>query len=331
MRQSFTLNPDGSFDYTPNPDFSGDDSFTYHANDDGANGGNGADSNVATVTITVNEVNDAPVAVDDGGAPYTTNEDGGAFTTAPSVLTNDTDPEDDPLTAVLNTGPTNASAFTLNPDGTFSYTPNADFFGTDTFTYHANDGNATNADSNVATVTITVNAVNDAPSFTASNPPTVLEDAGPQTVPGWATFSPGPANESGQTVLGYTVSNVSNPALFSGLPAVAANGTLTYTPAANAFGSSTFDVVVQDSGGIDNGGDDTSGLRRPSPSPSHRSTTRRSRPPSPTRPIPGSASPSARPTPASSRKVRPTWTIRSAISRSARSSAPPPRRGPRSC
>jgi len=90
---SFTLNPDGSFDYTPEENFFGDDSFTYHANDDGANGGNGADSNVATVTITVNEVNDAPVAVDDGGPAYTTNEDGGAFTTAPSMLTNDTDEE----------------------------------------------------------------------------------------------------------------------------------------------------------------------------------------------------------------------------------------------
>ena len=56
----------------------------------------------------------------------------------------------------------------------------------------------------------------------------------------------------------YTVSNVSNPVLFSALPAVAVSGTLTYTPADNAFGSSTFDVVVQDSGGVDNSGDDTS-------------------------------------------------------------------------
>jgi len=128
----------------------------------------------------------------------------------------------------LDIGPTNASAFSLNPDGTFSYTPNADFFGDDTFTYKANDGTD---DSNVATVTITVNAVNDAPSFTASNPPTVLEDAGTQTVPGFASFNPGPANESGQTVLSYTVSNVSNTALFSALPAVAQNGTLNLRPA----------------------------------------------------------------------------------------------------
>src|SRR5207248_1132583 len=78
------------------------------------------------------------------------------------------------------------------------------------------------------TFVLTVNAVNDAPSFTASNPPTVNEDAGAQTVAGWATFNPGPTNESGQAVLAYTVSNVSNPALFAVAPSIGASGTLTY-------------------------------------------------------------------------------------------------------
>ena len=254
---SFTLNPDGSFDYEPNPDFSGEDSFTYHANDDGANGGNGADSNVATVTITVTEVNDAPVANDDGGPTFTTNEDGGPFA-GPSVLTNDTDPEDDPLTAVLNTGPTNASAFTLNPDGTFSYTPNADFFGDDTFTYHATDGNTPNPDSNVATVTITVNAVNDAPSFVSGGDVTVDEDsgvAGAHSLAWASAISPGPG-ESGQTV-SFNVSNGNN-ALFSVQPAISGSGTLSFTLASNANGSALVTVTAQDTGGIANGGDDTS-------------------------------------------------------------------------
>ena len=57
---------------------------------------------------------------------------------------------------------------------------------------------------------------------------------------------------------GYTVSNVGNAALFSAPPAVASNGTLTYTPAADAFGTSTFQVVVQDDGSTANGGVDTS-------------------------------------------------------------------------
>jgi len=68
------------------------------------------------------------------------------------VLGNDTDADLDPLTAVLNVGPTNGT-LTLNPNGSFTYTPNPGFSGLDAFTYHANDGSA---DSNVVTVAIDV-------------------------------------------------------------------------------------------------------------------------------------------------------------------------------
>ena len=77
-------------------------------------------------------------------------------TAAGGVLATDYDANDDPLTAVLVTGPSNAQSFTLNADGSFDYTPTAGFSGTDTFTYQANDGTG---NSNVATVTITVEAV----------------------------------------------------------------------------------------------------------------------------------------------------------------------------
>jgi VCBS repeat-containing protein len=103
------------------------------------------------VTITVNAVNDLPTAVDDS---YATDEGTTLNEAAPGVLTNDSDPENDPLTAVLDTGPSNGT-LTLNGDGSFGYTPDANFNGTDSFTYHASDGTA---DSNVATVTITVNS-----------------------------------------------------------------------------------------------------------------------------------------------------------------------------
>ena len=79
------------------------------------------------------------------------------------VLGNDSDPNGDALTAVLVGGPSNAASFTLNANGSFTYTPTANFSGTDTFTYRANDGTS---NSNVATVTITVNPVNDAPTAT---------------------------------------------------------------------------------------------------------------------------------------------------------------------
>src|SRR6056297_1121023 len=101
--------------------------------------------------------NQAPVAVDDA---YSTDEDTPLNIAAPGVLSNDSDAELDPITAVLDAGPANAASFNLNADGSFDYVPNADFNGSDSFTYFANDGQA---DSAAATVTITVNAINDAP------------------------------------------------------------------------------------------------------------------------------------------------------------------------
>jgi len=137
--------------YTPPAGFSGVDTFTYDATD------GIAVSNRATVTVTVGaQANNPPVAVDDA---YTTDEDTVLNVAAPGVLENDSDPDGDPITAVLQTGPANGSLALLG-DGSFTYTPNPDFNGVDSFTYVANDGEL---DSNVATVTITVQPVNDAP------------------------------------------------------------------------------------------------------------------------------------------------------------------------
>ncbi|GAG30690.1 unnamed protein product, partial [marine sediment metagenome] len=147
---SLTLNSDGSFDYTPDAEWNGVDSFTYKANDGTSSG------NTATVTITVNAINDAPVAADDS---YSTDEDTPLNVSAPGVLGNDTDTESDPLTAILVSDVSNGS-LTLYSDGSFDYTPDGDYNGADSFTYKANDGLL---DSNTASVTITVNAINDAP------------------------------------------------------------------------------------------------------------------------------------------------------------------------
>ncbi len=109
---------------------------------------------LATVTITVNPVNDDPVAVDDA---YTVDED--EVLSGYNVLDNDTDVDGDPLTAILEDDVAHGT-LSLQPDGTFTYTPDANFHGTDSFTYKAYDGTAY---SNTATVTITVNPVNDDP------------------------------------------------------------------------------------------------------------------------------------------------------------------------
>jgi len=204
----------------------------------------------AAATTAVTGANVAPVA---NGDMFTTNEDQVLNVAAPGVLVNDTDADNDPLTAVLDTS-TVSGMLTLNADGSFTYTPNANFNGMDSFTYHAHDGQA---DSNIAAVTLTINAANDPPSFTAGPNQTVLEDSGAQTVAGWATnLSPGPADESGQT-LAFLVTNDNN-ALFAAQPAVSSIGTLTYTPAADANGSATVTVTLMDNGGTANGGNDTS-------------------------------------------------------------------------
>ena len=104
------------------------------------------------------------MAVDDS---YTRRRGRRADVAAPGVLANDTDVDGDPLTAVSwLTGPANGT-LTLNADGSFTYTPDADFNGTDSFTYRANDGTA---DGNTATVTITVTAAQRRARWPATTP-----------------------------------------------------------------------------------------------------------------------------------------------------------------
>jgi hypothetical protein len=147
---SLTLNSNGSFTYIPNPNYFGVDQFTYKAY-------NGElFSNVATVQITIHPINDPPVAVDDS---YSVSQNFTLFVSAPGVLKNDYDVDGDPLTAVLVSNPTNGSLL-LNANGSFRYTPDSGFHGVENFTYKANDGQA---DSNIATVTITVIPVNQPP------------------------------------------------------------------------------------------------------------------------------------------------------------------------
>jgi len=172
---------------------------------------------------------------------------------------------------------TNARLLATNANTRLYFQPTADYNGTLTngITFRAWDQTTGTNDSTADTTknggiyafstatdaaAITVNPVNDIPSFSATNPTAVNEDAGVQTVTSWATFNPGPANESAQTAT-YTVSNIGTPSLFATLPAIDASGNLTYTPAADASGTSTFDVVVKDSGSILNNGVNTSAVK----------------------------------------------------------------------
>ena len=106
--------------------------------------------------------NRPPTATGDG---YTTNEDSALTVAAPGVLGNDSDSDPgDTITAVLVAGPSHAASFALNANGSFNYTPAADYNGGDSFTYKARDSHG--VDSATVTASITVNAVNDPPTGT---------------------------------------------------------------------------------------------------------------------------------------------------------------------
>ncbi len=217
---------DGSFNYTPNTGFSGADTFTYYAND------GVADSNIVTVTITVEEANQPPLAVDD---LFSTAHDTALVIAPPGVLANDSDPESDPLVAVLSSAPTNGQ-LTLDADGGFTYTPNAGFAGADSFTYRANDGEA---DSGDATVTIDVAA---APNQT----PVALDDAY-STDHDTALTLPAPGvlgNDSDPDGDPLTATLVSSPA--NGTLSFNADGGFTYTPNTGFDGIDSFTYQASD-------------------------------------------------------------------------------------
>lgn len=149
-----TVDPtSGAIFYTPLAGYFGPDSLTYAVRDD-----SGKASNFATLSIEVLEVNDLPVAANDMAF---TIEDGGPL--AINILSNDFDPNGTivPSTVVLQST-TNNGSLSINPiTGVATYTPNLNFNGVDTFSYRVKDDDG--GFSNVATVTITVQSVNDAP------------------------------------------------------------------------------------------------------------------------------------------------------------------------
>ncbi|MHC4435417.1 MAG: Ig-like domain-containing protein, partial [Planctomycetota bacterium] len=142
--------------YTPDPNFSWLDSFTFKVSD------GTTESTPATVSISVTPVNDPPKAHDD---VLVTEEDKPATI---DVLANDTEVDNEVLKVTAATKSAGGSV-TVNPNGTLTYTPNADFYGKDTFTYIVTDGQGM---TDSATVRVEVTSANDAPSIT-SKPVTV--------------------------------------------------------------------------------------------------------------------------------------------------------------
>jgi VCBS repeat-containing protein len=231
-----------SISYTPDEDYNGSDSFVVQVSD-------GSLSDTVTVNVTIQAVNDTPSFTK--GANQTVDEDAGAQTVNGwATGIDDGDPEVAQTLTFNVTGNTNAALFSAAPAissaGNLTYTPAANANGSATVTITLSDNGSPVATSASQQFTITVNAVNDEPSFTKGANQAVNEDAGAQTLNGWATNINDNDPETTQTLI-FNVSNDNN-ALFSAQPAVSAAGVLTFTPAANANGSATVSVYLTDNG-----------------------------------------------------------------------------------
>ena len=199
--------------YTPNANYNGSDGFTFKVND------GDLDSNAATVSITVTAVNDAPVA---NALNLSTDED-----TAKAVVLTGTDIEGDPLVFTILRGPTSGTLSGTAPN--LAYTPNSNYNGSDSFTYRVNDGAL---DSNEATVSITVTAVNDSPVANAQSVTTTEDTATPIVLTG---------SDVEQSPLIFTVLTNPTNGVISGT-----GPNLTYTPNANFNGSDHFTFKAND-------------------------------------------------------------------------------------
>ncbi|MGL4460918.1 MAG: beta strand repeat-containing protein, partial [Planctomycetia bacterium] len=232
----------GLFNFTPTAGFAGLASFQYTVSD-----GEGAPV-VGTITFMVAAVNDQLVVGVDP-APFNATEDTTTTVTVAELIAaaGITDADDAVFVFTVVPGSAVNGTAAFNPaTGVFTFTPAADFVGVASFQYTVTAGIGAPV---VGTIQFTVAAVNDAPDFTGRDVAAV-EDAGATVVTGWAVFSAGPVNEAAQTAE-YVVDAVSNPTLFAVAPTISPDGTLRFTPAANAFGASTITVRVRDSlGGL---------------------------------------------------------------------------------
>ena len=246
----------GTFNYDPNDQFeylavgeTATDTFSYTVSD-----GNGG-TDTATVTVEITGVNDAPTANDDSGVGYSTDEDT-SFTTG-NVLTNDTDPDqdgsapDDTLSVFsVDAASANGALITDNGDGTFTYDPNNNFetfstgdAPTDTFSYTVSDGNGGTSS---ATVTVTINGVNDLPTISSIADQTIPENFSTYTLNLTVNDK---ETSAGSLTLSATSSNttlVPNDSASFTFGGSGADRTLVVNPATDQFGTTTITVTVTD-------------------------------------------------------------------------------------
>ena len=214
--------PDGAFTYAPAADYSGDDNFTYLVTDP-----SGATSS-ATISLTIAPVNDAPTAVSES---FDLEEDGvlaGALSAS--------DVEGDAVSfALAEDGAPAHGVVEIGADGGFIYTPAANYFGEDSFTYVATDANGASA---TATISLTIAAVNDAPVAEAQS----FEGEEDAPIQGQLI-----ATDVEPGDLTFALAEGGAPA--SGVVEIDANGGFVYTPSVDFYGDDAFTYIVTDAGG----------------------------------------------------------------------------------
>ncbi len=217
-------NGDSTFTYTPDADYNGTDTFTYSVSD--SKGGMSA----ATVNVNVESVNDGPTATNDS---ISTSEDNSV--TTGNLLANDFDIDGDALEVEAVSSPDHGLV-TYNGDGAFTYTPDADYVGNDSFTYSISDSRG---GMSTATVNISVGGTNDVPILNADSY-TAHEDG---------TFTTGNvlANDTDADGDTLTVADFSQPT--HGTISYNGDGTFTYTPDADYNGTDSFSYTVDDGNG----------------------------------------------------------------------------------
>ncbi|WP_410503587.1 Ig-like domain-containing protein [Leeuwenhoekiella sp. ZYFB001] len=228
---SLVFNADGTYTYTPNDGFIGEDTFSYEVCD----GGSPQACDSADVIIQVLPIgtpdNAAPVANDDtaiteAGTPVEGN-----------VLVNDFDPDGDTITVTGNTEPTNGSV-TVNPDGSYTYTPEPGFIGEDSFEYTVCD----DADPSLcATGTVTIEVVADTDNTTVANDDAFFGYIGEEITGNVLTNDSDPEGDA--------ISVISNTQPANGNVTVAADGSLTYTPNTDFSGADQFTYTIEDANG----------------------------------------------------------------------------------
>jgi VCBS repeat-containing protein len=221
---TLTLNSNGSFTYTPKTHWAGTDSFQYYATDGQQN------SNTATVTLTVINTGTLSTTADS----YSVLHDQVLNVAASSgVLANDSDSDSDSLTASISSQPSHGKV-ALNADGSFTYTPNKGYTGSDSFQYTASDGVTTSTPTTVS-ITVTDNAPT-AANHTYGIPENTAENV---TAASGLLVGASDADSDPLTVSAWTQPG-------HGSLQVNSNGSFTYTPNTGYTGTDSFQYTVSD-------------------------------------------------------------------------------------